>query len=163
MVVIGILAAIVTVAYTGISDRANASSYVDGLKKVEKAFRLFLVQGGYATWPRDNDSSLTGSGNPPIPNLISSAANFSNYLQSTPSVAGISTGSWRYDNDGDTYNGCSAAASGVSILVYNTPQSLAQDVDEILDDDNLTCGNIRWSASGGDLLIYGLSNNESSL
>ncbi len=164
VVVIGILAAIVTVAYTGISDRANASSFADGLKKVEKAFQLFVVQGGYAAWPRDNDSSLTGSGNPTIPSLISSAANFSNYLQSTPNVAGIPTSSWRYDNDGDTYNGCSTnSAPGVSIIVYNTPQSLAQDVDGILDDDDLACGNIRWYASGGDLLLYGLSNNESSL
>ncbi len=164
VVVIGILAAIVTVAYSGITDRANASSFADGLGKVEKAMQLFVIQGGYATWPRDNDSSLTGASNPNIPSLISSTSNFSKYLQSTPNVAGVPTTSWIYDNDGDTYNGCSTGgAPGVSIITYNTPQSLAQNVDGILDDGDLSCGNIRWYSSTNGTLVYGLSNNESSL
>ncbi len=158
VVVIGILAAIVTVAYTGVTQSANASAVADGFKKFEKAMRLFATSQGYTSWP--TDSTITGGGNPNIASLIASAPGFSNYMQSPPNVAGISSALWRYDNDGDTYNGCSASLAGTSIYVSSFPDTaLAQQVDNILDDGDLTCGRMRWGGSAGSTLLFSLSND----
>ncbi len=156
VVVIGILAAIVTVAYTGITERANAAAVADGFKKFEKAMRLYVTSNGLASWP--GDSTLTGGGNPNIPSLITNVSGFSNYMQSAPSVAGISGSSWRYDNDGDTYNGCSVSDAGVNIFISPPPATaLAQKIDDAIDDGNLSCGRLRLTST----LIFNLNNNSS--
>ena len=62
---------------------------------------------------------------------------------------------YAYDNDLDTYNGCSAATTGVNIYVANvTNTALALAVDKALDDGNLSCGKLRM---GGTSLYYSLS------
>ena len=155
VVVIGILAAIVIVAYNGITESARATSVADAFRKIEKSMTLYVTAEGYASWPVDN--TLTGSGNPTVSGMISSVTNFSNYLQSAPAVADIGANTWRYDNDGDVYNGCAVSYSGTNIYVNGfTDHTLALKVDEIIDDGDLSCGKMRLS---GNDLIYSLSND----
>lgn len=155
VVIIGILAAIVVVAYNGITDAARASAIADGFKKFEKAMRLYVVDQGYATWPIDNVP--TGGGNPNIGNLVSSASGFSAYMQSAPTVSGVSASDWRYDFDGDAYNGCSASNTGVNVYIGNfSDTAMAQRVDDAVDDGNLSCGSVRLQGSN---FLYGLSND----
>jgi prepilin-type N-terminal cleavage/methylation domain-containing protein len=157
IVVIGVLAAIVIVAYNGVTQGANASAIADSFKKFEKAMRLYATSQSWSTWP--GDSTLTGSGNPNVASLISNVSGFSNYMPSPPNVAGVSPSSWRYDNDSDTYNGCAANGNGTNVFIDSlTDTALATRVDEIIDDGNTACGKLRFS---GSALVYSLSNNSS--
>ncbi len=158
IVVIGILAAIILVAYSGVTERAKVSSYADGLKKVEKAMQLYIVEKGYSAWPKDSD--LTGSANPTINSIISDTSGFSNYLQSAPNVDGISPSLWRYDNDLDTYNGCSVSSNGANIYTTSTPNAFAKEVDKTIDDGDLTCGRVRWYSTNDGTLVYNVSDNK---
>ncbi len=148
IVVIAILAAITIVAYTGIQERARVSGFTDAVRKVEKAFQLKATADQRSTYWREQD--LLGTGNPNLNDIIA-GTNLSNYLQTIPEVSGVSGLSWIYDNDGDTYNGCQAAAIGVNVIIYGvTPYlSTLQEVDTALDDGNLSCGKMRYSSSTG--------------
>tara|TARA_B100001245_G_scaffold236046_1_gene225488 strand:+ start:1965 stop:2525 length:561 start_codon:yes stop_codon:yes gene_type:complete len=157
VVVIGILAAIVIVSYNGITQSANATAIADSFKKFEKAMRLYATSQSWGSWPIDN--TIMGSSNPNVANLINSAPGFSNYMQSPPDVAGIDPSYWRYDNDGDTYNGCGTGGSGTNVFISSLPDTaLATKVDEILDDGNTACGRLRYS---GTALVFSLSNDGS--
>ena len=160
IVVIAILAAISIVAYNGIQTRARATSIISDLRATEKAFRAYAVTTGTSSWWIDNSTMLAGVGNSPISTIIDTQPDFKSFLQSPPNTDGLgATYSWRYDNDGDVYNGCSASTAGVSIAIQ-VPEvnALMQKIDDINDDGNLSCGKIR--ASGG-WLLYGLSNDQS--
>jgi prepilin-type N-terminal cleavage/methylation domain-containing protein len=155
IVVIGILAAIVIVAYNGIQNSANATAIADSFKKFDKAMTLYVTKEGYSAWPLEGD--LAGGR---LTDMISSVSGLKDYMQSAPNVAGISPTAWRYDYDGDVYNGCSASASGASLYVAGlTDQDMAQRVDDILDDGNLSCGKVRWHTSSN--LMYSVSNDGS--
>ena len=155
IVVIGILAAIVIVAYNGVQQSANASAIADGFKKFEKALRLHVTAENLSSFPLEAD--LSGGR---LVDIIADVPGFSNYMQAPPNVSGVNTTSWRYDFDGDTYNGCSSGAQGASVYVASmTDEALVQRVDDMLDDGNLSCGKVRWNASTN--LMYGLSNDGS--
>lgn len=158
IVVIAILAAISLVAYNGIRERAQASSIASELKATKKAFLAYKETTGASSWWMDTDATaLTGGSNPEIASIISAQPEFRNFLQNAPNTSGLGTSSgWRYDNDGDTYNGCSAATSGVNLAVSAvTNTSLAQSIDAMIDDGNLACGKMRLASSW---LLYSLSN-----
>ncbi len=157
IVVIGILAAIILVAYSGVTESAKAASIADGLKKFEKAVRLVAVDNGYSSWP--SDTNIPAGYTASIPNMIAHVPNFNKYMQSAPNIADISAASWRYDNDGNTYDGCSAYGTGVNVYVAGlSDKAMAQRVDDIMDDGNLECGRVRWSSNN---LLYNLSKDSS--
>jgi len=157
VVVIAILAAISVVAYTNIQTRAQASAIASELRATEKAFNAYKATTGVSSWWFESDASLTG-GNVNISGIISNNAEFRSFLQKPPTTTGLgTTASWAYDNDGDTYNGCSNSTQGVNIYLSNvTNLSTAQAVDDAMDDGNLSCGKMR--VYGGNLLLYSLSN-----
>lgn len=155
VVIIGILAAIVVVAYNGLTQRANASSISSFLASAEKGFRLYVSEQGYSTWPLETTLTSGGAGNPRITDIISYTT-LSNYLQQVPSSPIAST-NWRFDSDGDTYGGCSTGGQGVNILITNmTDTALAQAVDDSIDDGNLSCGKVRHDGSA--TFLYAISN-----
>lgn len=162
IVVIGILASISVVAYTGIQARAQAAAIVSGINATEKAFNIYRAVSGTGNWWRETDANLrSGASDSSIANIIANNPDFADYLQEAPSAEGLGTSSqWAYDNDGDTYNGCSAASSGVGIYVAGvTDTDVALAVDDAIDDGNLSCGKMRlWTTS--NRLIYSLANNE---
>jgi len=156
IVVIAILAAITIVAYNGIQTRAQASAIISDLKATEKAFNAYKVTSGSGWW-LDTDTALTGNTNPSITSIIAAQSEFRNFLQKAPSKGSLNADSeWIYDNDGDTYNGCSASTAGISIAIHGSTNSpLMQAIDSAGDDGNLSCGKIRYSSDGW--LLYGLN------
>lgn len=158
VVVIAILAAISLVAYSNITNRAQASAIVSDLKAAEKAFHSYKAVSGPSTWWVDSHSALTGVGNPQISAIITAQPEFRQFLQQAPSTAGLDTnGGWFYDNDNDTYSGCAASLAGVNIgVLMSSASPLMQAVDNAIDDGNLACGKLRY-ASG--YLLYAISNS----
>lgn len=155
IVVIAILAAITIVAYNGIQNRAKASAVASDLQKTEKGLRMLATQQGIATWWLD--PALTGTANPTINSLITST-DLKNYLQSLSNTSGTEA-SWIYDNDGDTYTGCSAASTaGINIYAYGMDTAIAQSVDDTLDDGDLACGDVTIS---GTTLRYNIGRTQS--
>ena len=160
IVVIAILAAISIVAYNGIQERARATAIADGLTKIDKAINLHAIETGqYAWW---NDESLkNSSGESTIAYFIEST-DLKNHLQSVPRVGDEDDSFWTYDNDSeypdDVYDGCSASSKGVNIQVeLNNNQGLAQRIDDMLDDGDLSCGDIRLDADNE--FVYLLDND----
>lgn len=157
VVVIAILAAISVVAYSGFQTRAQASAVVSDLRATEKALRAYMVTSGASGWWRDTTATLNGTtdGNPDIDEIIDYSPEFRAFLQEEPTTRGLNTpNDWFYDNDGDTYNGCSASTTGVNLILFN-PQNaaLVQAIDTAVDDGNLACGKVRMSGSN---FTYGL-------
>ncbi|MBL8159783.1 prepilin-type N-terminal cleavage/methylation domain-containing protein [Candidatus Saccharibacteria bacterium] len=141
IVVIGILAAIVLNTFVGAQERAAATTIADGIKKAEKSLKTMAIDTGAATWWED--TTLTGSGNPRLSNI----PGFNRYMNDfpAPAIAGSSGIIWRYDNDVDTYNGCSTDSDGVNVYITNfTNASVAAHVDRIIDDNNTACGRLRY-------------------
>ncbi len=162
IVVIAILAAISVVAYTGVQTRARASAIASDLKATEKAFNAYKAVTSAGSWWAEADAALLAGGGATLPSLISNNAEFRNFLQKAPTTDGLGTNlQWTYDNDGDTYNGCSASTSGVNIYVYNvTNTDLVQAVDNAIDDGNMSCGKLRFVGSNNNML-YSLARSAS--
>lgn len=154
IVVIAILASFTVVAYNGIRTRAQAASVSDGLKKVEKSFILWSIENGYSTWPYD---PVTGGGTSLI-DMISADPSLRNYLQNPPVVTGVHSEEWFYDNEGDEKTNCSDPYAGVNIVLrYVDSVELAQQVDQTIDDGNLSCGKVRYVDRR---LFYTISNTQ---
>lgn len=157
IVIIAILAAITIVAYNGITTRSKASAIAADLKSIEKALNLYKQTVGLDTWPNDSDATyLTGTSNPSIGAIITAQPVLRSYLPKAPTVDGIGASNiYQFDNDGDTYNGCSNSTSGVNIYIANaTNTALMQAVDDAVDDGNLSCGKFR---QGGTSFHYNIS------
>lgn len=155
IVVIAILAIIAIVAYNGVQERSRASVVASDIRQLDKAFRLLATSEGRTTWWLDTE--LPGGNNPPISVLITQT-NLKDYFQKLSQATVDGTSNVQYDNDGDTYNGCNAGATGgVNIYFYNMTQSLAQRIDDAIDDGNIGCGSITYSSPN---LRYNLSRTQ---
>lgn len=162
IVVIGILAGIVIVGYSGIQERAKAVAIINDLKNTEKALRLYQISSKSSEWWPETSTELTGAANnPDISAIISAQPNFSENLQAPPTTEGLDTANqWYYDNDGDVYDGCSSGNEGVNIAILQpTNTNLMQLIDDLADDGNLACGKIRQS---GDRFFYGIVKDATS-
>jgi len=155
IVVIAILAAIVIVAYNGAQTRAKASAIMTGLKASEKAFRLYAIDMSYDAWPADSAMIAGVSANPTIPQFISSTS-FKNYMSKAPSVTGISSSSWFYDNDSDVRVNCGTRYNGTNIIIIGVAQDVATSIDSSIDDGNDNCGRVRYDTTN-QYFFYSLS------
>jgi prepilin-type N-terminal cleavage/methylation domain-containing protein len=160
IVVIGILAAITIVAYNGIQTRSQAASIISDLKATEKALNAYKIATGTTYWWVDSDAALAGTGNAPISSIITAQPTFRDFLQKAPTTTGLgASGGWFYDNDNDTYDGCSATLNGVNLAILTpTNTNLMQTIDNMMDDGNLSCGKVRYSG----YLLYIIANNSTS-
>lgn len=158
IVVIAILAAISVIGYSGIQLRANASVMTDYLIKTEKALRLYATDQNWLAWPTD-DLAVDGvNGNPRIYSDFIQKTSFKNYLQNKPQLSAYTSSYLYYDNDGDTRTNCTSIDAGANITVTALDNTLASEINRIIDNDNsLTCGKVRFSNNSGNL-YYGLSN-----
>lgn len=150
IVVIGILATLAIMGYNGIQDRARATTITKTIRDIDKAFRLKATADTASTWWIE---STFGGSNPSIGNIITNT-NLKEYIQRVPTIPGSSI-IWQYDNDGDTYGGCSTSGVGINILLIDAVsttnyQSVLQEVDNTLDDGNLNCGKFRFNSGTGD-------------
>lgn len=154
VVVIAILAAITIVSYRGITTAAQVSAVTSGLKQVDKSMRLWMTDSGATQWPTDP----VAGGGVPLSTMINDNPGLQQYLQTVPSVQGVQTSEWFYDNEGDVRTNCTNPLSGVNIVVrYVNNQDLAQKVDNSLDDGVLTCGKVRYV---NGVLLYSLSYDQ---
>lgn len=161
IVVIGILAAIVTVAYNGVTERARVANVVNDLKAAEKAFNAYKITSGAGDWWLEGDANLRQGGTAMIYSIIANNAEFRNYLQKEPSTEGFNaTSRWQYDHDGDTYGGCAHSSGGVNLYLAATVSNhdFAQKVDEAIDDGDLACGKFRRQSTTIEAYLYSLSN-----
>jgi Tfp pilus assembly protein PilE len=153
--VVGILAGVSAVGYRGASDRARGSAVAEGLKSTADALELLAIKENRTTWWDDETITSQTAGHPPI-SLVIAETNLKRYLAVAPKVDGLNTAQWVYDNDGDTYNGCSTSSAGTNIYIESLNNAtVATRVDEALDDGNLSCGKVRYDSTGR--LIYSLS------
>src|SRR5690606_13901283 len=88
IVVIAILAAISIVAYTGVQTRAQAAAIISDLKATEKALNAYRAVDGTSGWWTEAALSPTNGTNPSIQSIISSNAEFRNFLNKAPSKEG---------------------------------------------------------------------------
>lgn len=139
--VIAILAIIATVAYNGVRTRAQAAAVVGGLTMLDDAIELWAIKDGFITWPID---PVTGGGTP-FANMKTTYPTLGNYISEAPTVKGVQTEDWFYDNEGDIKSSCSAPYNGVNIVIrYVTDTAVANIVDKQLDDGNINCGRVRY-------------------
>ena len=180
IVVIGILAAIIIVAYNGIQRRTLAASVTTQLKSTDKAFKLWAVEQGFSRWPYDdcggcgdNISEHIQSSTPPFNTL-------KNYIQKNPEVKSIGDEPWGYDNDtdgggtGDDKTTCSSTEglklTGVNVVIRWINQSqndIMKMINDSIDGPNEgatwdDCGLVRYywdpaRAPNGGVLLYSLS------
>ena len=155
IVVIGVLAAITIVAYNGIQQRAKASAIANGITSIEKGLRLLAIDEGRDTWWPETEISTSGN-----PNITAFIANtdLNNYLQTAPTVQGMNSSYWFYDNDGDTRNlaTCTTGAiQGVNLSFENIDMTTIEAVDRMIDDGDMACGKLR--RYGTNQLQYSLS------
>lgn len=163
--VIAVLAAITIVAYNGIQQRAQIASVSDGLTKVGKAFKLWMIKEDTGVWP---DEPTYGGGTA-LSNMIADNPGLRKNLQSVPEVKGVGTEEWFYDNDvvetepssrcGDPYN-------GVNIVIkYIDNEAIAKGVDKQLDDGDYRCGRIKYvnKPNEGILLFYNLAYSKDEM
>ena len=171
IVIIAILATIGIVAYNGIQRNAQASAISQQLKSISKSFTLWQTEAGFTRWPNDdmpgggtNISDLIASTTPPFDSL-------KNYLQKNPSVSGIGTEAWFYDQDetdadyvyctsnpsasrcnADNKTECSSAEhlklTGVNVMIrYLSPSQLqlARKVNDTFDNNE---SESQWDSCG---------------
>lgn len=164
IVVIGILAAITIMAYNGIQRRAQIVVTVDGLKKVEKSLRLWMIESGASAWPEEH----TAAGGTPFSEMIAEHPEMKDFLQHTPAVAGVGTQEWFYDNDGSmkrpAYEPCDDMYRGVNIVIrYVSDMKIVEGINKEIDGNGggatpLACGKVRWHNNGtGGALFFVLS------
>lgn len=157
IVVIAILAAITIVAYNGIRSATQSSAVATGLRQVDKGMRMWMLDTGSTQWPVD---PISGGG-VPLSTMIADNPGLQKFLQTVPSVQGVQTSEWFYDNEGDTKTACSNTYGGVNIVIrYVVSQEVAQKVDDSIDDGNLSCGKVRYA---DQRIFYSLSYTQSSL
>lgn len=155
IVIIGILVAIIIVAYNGIRTRAQVASLTDGLTKVEKAVRLWAIEEDFTSWPID---PVAGGGTS-FTDMYSIYPSLNNYLQAPPSVIGVHSEDWFYDNDGDAKTDCTAPYDGVNVVIrFVTDTGVATMLDQQHDDSNINCGKIRYV---DQRIFYTISNTQS--
>ena len=161
IVVIAILAAITIVSYNGINQRSQAAAVASDLRATIKGFALYKEATGMSTWAHENDASWNGNvtGNPTITSMIPYNASFREFVPKAPQTTGLGAGAsaWLYDNDTGTFANCVANSDGVNIILQNvTNLTVAQLVDEALDDGDRACGLMHMS---GTSLIYNISRS----
>lgn len=162
VVIIGILATVTVVAFNSVRLRAQATAIASDLKSIEKALLLYKDSVGFTAWPIDTDSTyFTGGANPSIASIIAAQPAFRALMSTAPVATGMSaSGSYSFDNDLDTYNGCSDQPSGVNIFVGSaTNVALIQAVDTIMDDGNISCGRIRYTSTSSFSYSIALNQN----
>lgn len=147
IVVIGILAAITMVAYSGITSRANDSRGKSDIDSIEKAIMLYATVNG--TYPVENACNIgAAAGNNPCTNLVASLASV------VPNLPKAPTGSYyRYYSDGSVFT-VSAALSNSNYYSYSAGGSSTEGNGSTSQLAGKTCNNILVSTGSTTNGLY---------
>jgi type IV pilus assembly protein PilA len=130
--IIGILAAIAIPKFTNLITKTRVANTVGDLKAFEKAFELYAVQneeGDNRGYPDDTDLVL--------PAGVEEYLKSSDFTKTTP-LGG------RYNWDGPSFYDY----AGIAIQNPTAPESVLLQVDQKLDDGDLTAGRFRKTPNG---------------
>ena len=154
IIIIGILSSVSMVIYMKVREDAQVTAVIAGLKQIDDAFSIWANKDKLTDWPPDN---ILGGGIP-LSTFIQQNPTLNKYLNAVPSVPGVETREWFYDNDMDSKLPCDYALSGTNIMIYaNNAAALAQKIDNKMDDGNLSCGRIRLSEKNS--IVFVISNS----
>lgn len=141
IVVIAILAAISLVSYNGIVASTQSAAVSKGLRQIDDAMQLWAFDSKMTQWPID---PISGGG-VPLSQMIEENPGLKMHLESVPSVQGVQTSEWFYDNEGDIKTECASPYNGVNIVIrFVVSEEVAQKVDDTIDDGDITCGQVRY-------------------
>ncbi len=130
IVILAILSAVVVPRYFDFSERAKLNSTVASWKVLTRAVNQYVIDNGGIP-PNVNDALM-----PPQLNPYLAQADFTK----TPAVGGM----WDYDEWGGFNGGGAGLRVSVSITQSPSPQSVFLQIDRMVDDGNLSTGNILY-------------------
>lgn len=137
-----------------VSDTEIARGIIADLDKIEDALRAVLTDQSATSWWRD--TSFTGSDNPTIAQMITENAAIRAKLASAPVPPTVEGGSYKYDNEADTYACGGVRSRGVNISLENVSAGVLTKLEELIDGNaNANCGRMTYD---GSLMLYKLSN-----
>lgn len=166
IIVIGLLAAITIVSYNGVQTRSKGTQLATGLENVDQAFHTLAAEQQRGVWWRDTGATdpiyASSPANPSLANIITNTAGLDAYLKEVP--ASSATGTWQYDNDGDTRltTTCAVAGSegsdwtGIVMAVNGLSTAVIDAVDDQIDDGDILCGKVRAGNAARTILLYQL-------
>ncbi len=130
IVILAIVSAVAVPRFFAFNDRAKLTSTVASWKVLSRAVNQYIIdQGGIP--PNVNDALM-----PPQLTPYLAQADFTK----SPAVGGM----WDYDEWGNYGGGGAGLLVSVSITQSPSPQSVFLEMDRMVDDGNLTTGNIRY-------------------
>ena len=165
IIVIGILASITIVSYSGVQNRSKATVIANDIKSLEKALKAFASDEQRTTWWEDDTNNgkyfpftpSSGTGENPLVSDIIQNTNLKDYFEGLSATTSSNTTEVKYDNDGNTYDGCSTDSGGVNLYFYAISSKVASEIDSSIDDGNPTCGKV--TLLGADMR-YNLDNDQ---
>ena len=136
------------------SNAEVARAIIDDLDAMEDAMRAWGKAAKRTTWWRDT----TLGSDPTIEMLVASSTGLGAYLDVAPVPPSTEGGSYKYDNDGNTFACNGAVSAGVNIVLESVRTGVLTQLDELIDGSgDRDCG--RFTYAGGTL-FYKLSNSE---
>ena len=137
---------------TILSDTDAAADILEDMDSIENGMRAWAKATSRSTWW--SDTSLGGE--PTIIALVADTQGLGKYLATAPVPPSTETGSYKYDNDANTFSCGGNAAAGVNIVLENVRASVLTKLEELVDGNaNPLCGRVTYS---GTTLYYKLSN-----
>lgn len=141
VVIIGLLAAAAVPAYRRITLRSKATAVVNDIKTFTTAFTTYNLQNG--RWPAETDPQTVPA---EVADSLSSA-----FTRPTP-IGGV------YDWDQDVSPNGFYTKAAITVLSANGQQmtddaDLAEMIDGMMDDGNLSTGNVRLGSTNALVFI----------
>jgi type IV pilus assembly protein PilA len=129
VVIIGLLASVAVPSYLKIRTNSQASVIANSFRVYVHAFEVHAIEYGF--WPPDTQPSEIPAGmEGQLPKFEES------------SVVG---GQWDWEN------GASGVTAGVSLRDSNASEQLLTRIDHLLDDGDLSTGNLRNTSNGNGI------------
>lgn len=151
VVILAFLCSFTSFTYNNVQARSQASSLSIGLRQVDKALQAWAKDTNAAEWPIDSSADSGVS----LLQLRADTPSLQPFLQNVPRVRGIQTADWQYDNKGDVKSTCGDSYAGANIIISNiTSDTIAHQVDAELDDNDPSCGRVRYV---NNQIIYSIS------
>jgi len=153
--IIGLLAGAAFTALGGARDKAHFASAITGIKQLEQAMQIALIDEGKTTWWTEAEIGIS---NPTISDIIAiesgPMATFSNYLPNGVQNIFIDS-EYQYDNDSNVNDSCASGPAhfGVNLIISRTDLEMVQGFNDYFDGeeeglDKEDCGKVKWVVQG---------------
>ena len=146
--IISLLSSVVLANIGAARERAQAVRMAQDLQQMEHAFYLLALHENIDEWWHECEFGFgSGNCNPRISDLVTDTNRLGMYLTQAP-VAPFGNGTYRFDNDGDTYTCGTSANRGVNIYVTGATTAEGRRLSQVIDgNDDLTCGRVNMAGT----------------